>query len=76
MAGRRVSSSRSTAATARRWDSDDNGRHHLEDVQDLIVATVEHRYGQVNHVPEPIEWLIDNGSCYTQIQAPLPGALN
>ena len=36
-----------------------------EDVQDLIVATVEHRYGRVNRVPEPIEWLSDNGSCYT-----------
>ena len=35
-----------------------------EDVQDLMVATVEHRYGQVNRVPEPIEWLTDNGSCY------------
>ena len=30
-----------------------------------MVATVEHRYGQVNRVPEPIEWLTDNGSCYT-----------
>jgi transposase InsO family protein len=36
-----------------------------EDVRDLMVATVEHRYGQVNRVPEPIEWLTDNGSCYT-----------
>ncbi|QJU56959.1 IS3 family transposase [Sphingomonas sp. AP4-R1] len=36
-----------------------------EDVQDLMVATVEHRYGQVNRVPQPIEWLTDNGSCYT-----------
>lgn len=36
-----------------------------EDVQDLMVATVEHRYGQVSRVPEPIEWLTDNGSCYT-----------
>ena len=36
-----------------------------EDVQDLMVTTVEHRYGQVNRVPEPIEWLTDNGSCYT-----------
>ncbi|WP_267414892.1 IS3 family transposase, partial [Sphingomonas sp. GC_Shp_4] len=35
------------------------------DVQDLMVATVEHRYGQVNRVPQPIEWLTDNGSCYT-----------
>ena len=31
-----------------------------EDVRDLMVATVEHRYGQVNRVPEPIEWLTDN----------------
>ena len=36
-----------------------------EDVQDLMVAAVEHRYGQVNRVPEPIEWLSDNGSSYT-----------
>lgn len=35
-----------------------------EDVQDLMVATVEHRYGRVNCVPAPIEWLTDNGSCY------------
>lgn len=36
-----------------------------EDVQDLMVATVEHRYGRMNQVPEPIEWLTDNGSRYT-----------
>jgi len=36
-----------------------------EDVQDLMVATVEHQYGAVNRLPEPIEWLSDNGSCYT-----------
>ncbi len=36
-----------------------------QDVQDLMVATVEHRYGRVNRVPQPIEWLTDNGSCYT-----------
>ena len=29
-----------------------------------MVAIVERRYGQVNRVPEPIEWLTDNGSCY------------
>jgi putative transposase len=33
-----------------------------EHVRDLMVATVEHRYGQVNRVPEPIEWLTDSGS--------------
>jgi len=36
-----------------------------EDVQDLMVATVERRYEQVNRVPEPIERLTDNDSCYT-----------
>jgi putative transposase len=36
-----------------------------ENVQDLMVATVEHRFGSVNRLPEPIEWLSDNGSCYT-----------
>ncbi len=30
-----------------------------------MVATVEHRYGQVNRVPEPIKRLTDNASCYT-----------
>jgi putative transposase len=36
-----------------------------EDVRDLMVATVEHRFGQVNRLPHHIEWLTDNGSCYT-----------
>jgi putative transposase len=35
-----------------------------------MVATVEHRYGRVNRVPEPIEWLTDNGSCYTARDTP------
>ena len=33
-----------------------------EDVRNLMVATVEHRYGPVNRLAEPIEWLTDNGS--------------
>jgi putative transposase len=36
-----------------------------KDVRDLMVATVEHRFGQVNRLPATIEWLTDNGSCYT-----------
>jgi putative transposase len=36
-----------------------------EDVRDLMVATVEHRFGQVNKLPHAIEWLTGNGSCYT-----------
>ena len=35
-----------------------------EDVRDLMVAAVEHRFGRVNQLPRPIEWLTDNGSCY------------
>ena len=36
-----------------------------DDVRDLMVATVEHRFGQVNALPHAIEWLTDNGNCYT-----------
>ena len=32
-----------------------------EDVRDLMVAAVEHRFGRVNQAPSPIEWLTDNG---------------
>lgn len=35
-----------------------------EHVQDLIVAAVEQRFGLVNRLPDAIEWLSDNGSCY------------
>lgn len=37
----------------------------VEDVRDLMTATVEHRFGRVNRQPSPIEWLTDNGSCYS-----------
>lgn len=36
-----------------------------EDVRDLIVAAVEQRFGLINKLPQTIEWLTDNGSCYT-----------
>jgi putative transposase len=35
-----------------------------EDIRDLLVATFEHRFGPVNRLAGPIEWLIDNGSRY------------
>jgi putative transposase len=35
-----------------------------EHVQDLILAAVERRFGCVDKVPDAIEWLSDNGSCY------------
>jgi len=35
-----------------------------EDVCDLMLSAVEHRFGLVNRLPQGIEWLSDNGSCY------------
>ena len=35
-----------------------------EDVRDLMLAAVEHRFGLINRPPVSIEWLTDNGSCY------------
>jgi putative transposase len=35
-----------------------------EEVRDLMVPAVEHRFGQVNRLPKTIEWLTDNGSGY------------
>src|SRR5688572_28325675 len=39
-----------------------------EDVHDLIITAVEARFGQVNRLPETIEWFSDNGSSYTARQ--------
>ncbi len=35
-----------------------------KDVQDLVIRAVESRFGRINTLPEPIEWLTDNGSCF------------
>jgi putative transposase len=35
-----------------------------EDVRDLMVVAVERRFGQINRLPQTIEWLTDNGSGY------------
>ncbi len=34
-------------------------------VQDMMVEAVEARFGDVTELPSEIEWLTDNGSCYT-----------
>lgn len=34
-------------------------------VRDLMTEAIEHRFGLVERVPHPIEWLSDNGSAYT-----------
>lgn len=35
-----------------------------QDVQGLVITAVESRFGRVNTLPEPIEWLTDNGSFF------------
>src|SRR5690606_37398815 len=35
-----------------------------QDVQDLVITAVENRFGRINMLSEPIEWLTDNGSCF------------
>ena len=35
------------------------------DIRDLMIESVERRFGLVNKLPKPIEWLSDNGSPYT-----------
>ncbi len=34
-------------------------------VQDLLVESLEKRFGDIPCLPQEIEWLTDNGSCYT-----------
>ncbi|NNH16959.1 IS3 family transposase [Acinetobacter sp. ANC 4282] len=33
-------------------------------VCDVLVQSMEKRFGAVSYLPHPIEWLTDNGSCY------------
>lgn len=33
-------------------------------VQDILVESVEKRFGDTQRLPQEIEWLTDNGSCY------------
>jgi len=35
-----------------------------EMIQDLLLESLEYRFGQSERVPHPLEWLTDNGSCY------------
>lgn len=39
-----------------------------EEVRDLMVTAVEHRFGRVNRLPQTIEWLSDNGSGYIAME--------
>lgn len=45
-----------------------------EEVRDLMVTAVEHRFGRVNRLPRTIEWLTDNGSGYVSTQTRRFGA--
>ncbi len=33
-------------------------------MQDLVITAIENRFGRINLLSEPIEWLTDNGSCF------------
>jgi len=35
-----------------------------EMVQDVLVESIEQRFGDVQKLPHTVEWLTDNGSCY------------
>ena len=35
-----------------------------EMVQDLLLESLEYRFGHSERLPHPLEWLTDNGSCY------------
>lgn len=34
-------------------------------VKDMLITAIEQRFGQIYAVPKPIEFLTDNGACYT-----------
>ena len=36
-----------------------------EMIRDLMTETIENRFGSVDVVPHTVQWLSDNGSCYT-----------
>ena len=33
-------------------------------VQDVLVESIEKRFGDTSVLPKEVEWLTDNGSCY------------
>ncbi len=33
-------------------------------VCDVLIQSMEKRFGAVSYLPQPVEWLTDNGSCY------------
>lgn len=39
-----------------------------EMIRDLMVESVEYRFGSLDKMPGPIQWLSDNGPCYTARQ--------
>src|SRR5512142_1092998 len=43
-----------------------------EMVRDLMAESVERRFGIVDLLPHRVEWLSDNGSCYTATETVIP----
>lgn len=44
-----------------------------EMIRDLMVRTMHHRFGQINTLPRPVQWLSDNGPCYVARETVLFG---
>jgi transposase InsO family protein len=42
-------------------------------IRDLMTETIELRFGAVDRLPHPVQWLSDNGPCYTAHQTILYG---
>jgi putative transposase len=40
------------------------GGINSSDIRDLMIESVERRFGLVDKLPKPIEWLSDNGSIF------------
>jgi len=55
---------RSTAVTAKQLPMSPLGKHQKRRCSGLVITAVENRFGRVNILPKPIEWLTDNGSCF------------
>lgn len=44
------------------------GAVNAEMIRDLMIQSIEYRFGLIERLPHQIEWLSDNGSCYTARQ--------
>ena len=46
-----------------------------EMVRDLMVESIEARFGKIDKLPNPVQWLSDNGPCYTANETIVTGRM-